>query len=714
MLTACGGGGGTTTGGRSTATTGTTDGGAGVPTTTGADTTAPTAPAASTQAAATDQQANPTPIQAAGNYKESPELAAMVEQKKLPPVTERLPKNPYVVPHPWVQPGKYGGRMQMAYNSDWGIGHFIIYIHMYGNTWLRLLKDGSAIGPGLVESWDTNDDSSQYTLHFREGLKWSDGKPWTTRDIMYWWEDLVMDESHPAGLPEEMRSGRGTAATLKPIDDTTLQITYDAPAPLTPVRLAFGSGGQMQPRHYMQQFHPKYNKKINPKSDWVVRHDEMADYAVNPGRPVMTGWKLRSQKEGVNTVWERNPYYWCVSKNGDQLPYIDGFTVTNVQNPDVLKLQYQQGQVDYVHGAVSPLTLSDVAALRRAKPRSKLDVRFWDSGSGTASMFFLNYDYFDPKVRAIFREPKFRKAISHAFNRETARKLIYFQTGEVTTGTFSPKAVEYHVDVNGQQGEDVYKSWRESALKYDPEMAKKLLDEVGLKDQNGDGKRELPNGAKFKLFLEYPADTSQEHVRKDELLARDLQAVGLDAQLNPVAPEAWGDSWRAGRRMTTTAWEVGDGPDHLTGPWWLVPIEPDRWAPLHGRMYSLRGTPEYKAQKDKDPYKRTPPRVDPEPGGPIDRLYKLYDRAKLEPDAMKRHQLVWDMIKIHIDDGPFFMGTVSNYPQIVLVREGLMNVPTHEDLVKHGQGGMVNTWAHPTPAVYDPESYFWDDPAAHS
>lgn len=158
---------------------------------------------------------------------------------------------------------------------------------------------------------------------------------------------------------------------------------------------------------------------------------------------------------------------------------------------------------------------------------------------------------------------------------------------------------------------------------------------------------------------------------------------------------------------------MGNGPDHLTNPTWLVPIENSRWAPLHGQMYSLRGTPEFGQQKNVDPYKRTPPRIAPEPGSPIDRLYKLYDQTKVEPDAMNRHALVWDMVKVHIDDGPFFMGTVANSSRIVLVREGLMNVPTHEELLKYAQGGFVNPWSVPSPAVYDPETYSWEDPSAH-
>jgi peptide/nickel transport system substrate-binding protein len=162
--------------------------------------------------------------------------------------------------------------------------------------------------------------------------------------------------------------------------------------------------------------------------------------------------------------------------------------------------------------------------------------------------------------------------------------------------------------------------------------------------------------------------------------------------------------------MTNVAWEVGDGPNHLVYPQWVVPMEDSRWAPLHGNWYLVKGTTREGAEADKDPYERTPPRVAPEPGSPIARLWDLYDQTKVEPDVNKRNKLVWDMMKIHVEDGPFFSGVAANTPRIVLVKKGLNNVPKRDDLAL---GGLVNPWIHPTPAVYDPETYYWDNPAAH-
>ena len=131
------------------------------------------------------------PLSKPANLKEAPMLKALVDSGDLPPLAERLPENPYVIPHKWVKPGKYGGNLLMVTEKSTGSGSESNREYMYGHTLLRWLNDGLDIGPGLVESWESNDDASEWTLHFRKGIKWSDGQPWSTADIMFWWDDMV-------------------------------------------------------------------------------------------------------------------------------------------------------------------------------------------------------------------------------------------------------------------------------------------------------------------------------------------------------------------------------------------------------------------------------------------------------------------------------------------------------------------------------------------
>ena len=645
------------------------------------------------------------PIKAPRELGESPLLAAEVKAGKLPPVKERLPERPYVIPHRWCKPGTYGGTLLGLVDAS---DSPIVNEYMYGRSPLRWLNDGLDIGPGVVESWESNADASQWTLHIRKGLKWSDGQPVTSADALYWWEDMVLDDVHPALPSDSARSGSGTAMKLRAPDDHTLVMEFDSATPLTPALLANGvnTTDWFLPKHYLQQWHPKYNKKVT-KKNWFEEHEQHANWVMDPKCPTLAGWRTATFQEGSRIVMERNPFYWCVDRDGKQLPYLDKLVFSVVQEPEVMKLQIQEGKVDYVHGAFVPIGLADISGMKRAQSRHQMDVLLWDSGSGTGSVFFFNYDYPEPKMRELIRNPKFRQALSFGFDRAEAQKAIYFNTGEKTTGTYSPKAIEYQADAHGKQ---VYTQWRDAYVAYDPEKAKKILDELGVR-AGGDGKRVLPGGGELVIRIDVPADLNQEHESKNNLLKRDWEALGLTVKINPLAPEGFGERWQTGQLMAQSSWEVGDGPDHITGPWWFVPIEPERWAPLHGRMWSMRGTKEEKQELDVDPWKRTPPRLDAEPGSPIARLWDFYAEAKSEVDGVRRRKIVWEMIKIHVEHGPFFMGTVANYPQVTMHKKDLQGVPTRAQLAL---GGMVNTWAHPTPAVYDPEAYFWTDAASHA
>ena len=680
------------------------------------------APAATTGPVATSVPAATAAVSTISQFKESPLLAEQVKTGKLEAVDQRLPKNPYTPLHGWLQIGKYGGILKKTYNNAWGMTGFI-HEMQYGSSPLRWLKDGMAIGPGFVESWEANADTSKWTFKMREGLKWSDGQPFTTKDIVFWWEMAVggndKEKTFPSGLkapktpPDEARSGKGTLMTLNTPDDHTFEMVFDAPAPLTADRLAmwvnmFIGPEWVMPKHYMEQFHPLVNTQYKDFEEFNKKFNHN-----NPDCPRLTGWKLTSFEDGVRSVWDRNPYYWSVDKEGNQLPYIDQIICTNVKDKEIEKLAYTSGSADHAHFHGQALT--DIQNLKAAEETSKLEVRFWDSGSGTGSIYFFNLDHKDPKLRAAFRDPKFRQALSHAYNRADVQKAVYFGLGELTTGTISPKAIEYNINDDGKA---IYQQWRDSFVKYDPATAEAMLDEAGYK-KGADGKRTMPDGSPLQVQLTYQADQAPggEHLSKNERLARDWKAIGIDTALTPIPAEGWAERWQAGELSMNTTWEVGDGPNHLLYPSWTVPNSPEHWAPLHGRAYLLLGTAAEKEQLDKDPWERNPPRINDGEKASIPtvaKIHEIYNQTKTEPDAMKRYQLVWEIVKIHIAEGPFFTGVISNPPRVILVKKGLMNVPTHDDLLKEGLGGFVNPWIIPSPATYDPEAWFWDDPAAHT
>src|SRR5262249_46665481 len=145
------------------------------------------APAAATKPAAATQGAPAAP----GKYVEAPQLTQLVKDGKLPPLDQRLPKTPLVL-QPVEQVGKYGG--------DWPSGlvggqdtawlyRTIGYEHL-----VRWDREWNKVLPNIVEAYEANQNATEFSFKLREGMKWSDGKPYTADDVVFWWEDVTLNK----------------------------------------------------------------------------------------------------------------------------------------------------------------------------------------------------------------------------------------------------------------------------------------------------------------------------------------------------------------------------------------------------------------------------------------------------------------------------------------------------------------------------------------
>ncbi len=164
-------------------------------------------------------------------------------------------------------------------------------------------------------------------------MKWSDGELVTVDDILFWWNDLV-NANYPGG-PDPCagfwRDGAGFAIFAKLDNYHAAHFLYTSPAPLTAYRLAMWVNGNIGPRwiapkHYLQQFHPKYNSAY---TDFAVLTQKIL-FRINPDCPSLDPWLcIKYTPETATTpcriVWHRNPYYYAVDPDGHQLPYLDGW-----------------------------------------------------------------------------------------------------------------------------------------------------------------------------------------------------------------------------------------------------------------------------------------------------------------------------------------------------------------------------------------------------
>jgi len=632
-------------------------------------------------------------------YNEAPVLQEKVAAGELPPVDERLPDNPLVL-EPLNQIGQYGGTWQRFSTwEEWG--HF--RMALYGWSPVRWVEDGLGVEPNWIESWESNEDKTSWTFHIREGVKWSDGEPLTVDDFLFWWREMALNPEHSAYVPDWAQAG-GEAMQVTKVDDYTMKWDYEDSAPLLIKRLAMWPHGGLPdtvyvavPEHYLKQFHPDHSDEYKDYETF----EEKQEWWHNMDCPVLTEWMPVEEEAGKRLVLERNPYFYAVDPEGNQLPYIDGVNLRFLADQEVFKLKLANGESDM---QIRPglLTLRDVATLKANESKGNFETLMWDSGSGSGPLVYPNYNHPNDEKRALYRNSKFLRALSHAIDRERINKMIYFGTGNPGQCTFSPKAIEYH---RTEAGKEIYEEWNNLAVEYDPEGAKALLDEIDVVDQNDDGWREMPSGKELKLRIEVDSEASITYTDSSEMIKDMWREIGLKTIVNPVDGSKIGVMQTEATFDIRDSWELGDGPNHLVFPQWLVPIYSDRWAPLYGRWYNVQGTPEAGTELDKDPRDRTPPRAKPPEGGPVDRLQKLYTKAKSAVSWEERDRLVREMIKIHIEHGPFMIGTAKNYPRIGVVSDAMKNVPRKEDLAL---GGFVNPWIMSAIGMYKPSTFYLD------
>lgn len=665
------------------------------------------APAAEEQPAAANAEpaAAEQPAAAAESAMDDTHEAPMLHEKvlagELPPLDERIPAEPLVI-EPYNEIGQYGGTWHRFDTSTTG-DH--LTMAMYGYSPVHWVKDGLDKRPGLAKGWDFNEDKTEYTLSFREGTKWSDGEPFTVDDFLYWWEDMVLNSDHSDVPPDYLISG-GKTAEISKVDDYTLKFTFAAPSPLFLDRLAMWPNGMLPgserlfvPKHYASQFHPKYNSEYTT----YEMHDEKIDWRANPETPVLNPWMPVEYEAGTRLKLERNPYYYAVDTAGNQLPYIDNIDVTYIENLEVSKLRLLAGEQEICGRPCTSQPLSELSVFRDAEATVGLKTYLWDSGGGTGVMVYPNWTHTDPQKRELYRNRDFRLALSHAIDRDKVQKIVYFGTGEMTTGTMSPKAIEFTANDTGRE---LYEQWRDLAIEYDPELAGSLLDSAGAVDANGDGIRDLPSGDELTLRIDCSAGAMQSktNTQATEIIKEGWEAVGLQVQINVVPDEQMSVMQDNSEIDIRGCWGVGDGPNFLVFPNWVVWVGNDRTAPLYGSWYQVRGTAKEGTELDLDPLERNPPREEPPEGDPAWKLWELYDAARVEPDDAKRLALSQDIIRVHIEEGPFFIGTVGNNPSIVAFLDKVGNVPTREQL---GQGGFTGPWIMSYfGAVYPEQMYY--------
>ena len=617
-------------------------------------------------------------------YNEAPMLQEKVTAGELPLVDERLPEELQVI-EVVENIGQYGGIWHEVTSSSSARD---IMLTLYDPP-VRWKPDYTGYEPGLlIHMPEWNDDGKTITLTFRQGLRWSDGEPFAADvDLKFWWEDMALNEDYDAvQVPWWARNSDGSPATMEFPDAVTWILKFDSPQYLAPYALSqyWEWANVMKPAHFLKPHHPAYTDGAAYYK--LVSYDH---WNLTPGYPCLMAWCLKEYQTEKSWLFERNPYYWKVDAAGNQLPYIDAISVTFVGNYGERLQQITQGRYDCTfRGASKPSNRSSL--LEQATAGNYRLVPGWMDGAGAWPGWIVNQDYHEAveydsateteqakAIRALLREQDFRKGLSHALNRQNILETVWDGSGEAKQFTLSPQSPHFA----GPEGQEVYQAWAQADVAYDPDQTSALFDTIGFIDQDGDGWRDLPGGQPFELVIDVSG--LGDDGTATEIFAQDLEAVGVKTSVYDLIGNSMATT-RAYNGLFMLREAHASELDIWAYPDWLFPVrQSSHGFPMQGLWYATDGAEGW----------------EPEANSPAARLQAFFNTGSLEPDFDKRNAIVWDAVRVHIEEGPFIIGATGDQPMSVACKNYFKNVPEY---------GVLGPWAPSSPGNMHPEQFWMD------
>ena len=478
------------------------------------------------------------------SYNEAPLTKSYVDAGKLPPVEERLPKIPMMMKKDQMIDGigEYGGTFRHVIGGrpdgwNWMAGK----TQGWGGVSMSVMQSLTRIGPlwqvkpeealplpNLATDWEWNSDRTSLTMNLIEGARWSDGDIFDTEDIEFWWNDNVQDENVKSWL---VKDTFGADTTMEILGQYSFRFNFDSPKGNTVLFNLAHLSGAAGPSHILKPQHPKYNSDATYES---------YGNAMPPGdMPVATmgAYVPTVHKIDEIIVLKRNPYYWKVDEECNQLPYY---------HENVYKLTtWEDRTTQAIAGTGDYSNLQNpgnyVEALKQNKdPNSPVKTVFgtrllaWNLYLNLSSEYGTSNDY-ERALRQLFRNLEFRKAMSHAMDRDTLGQ-------SVARGPF------FHPYAGGLTAGSPYHRFEDSVYYgYDVDRANAILDGLGLNDSDGNGIRNLPNGGDdLVLDLFYTTEGSTDIKLADASVSM-FEAVGIKPVLKPTHMEAIWDVLETGK-----------------------------------------------------------------------------------------------------------------------------------------------------------------------
>jgi peptide/nickel transport system substrate-binding protein len=478
----------------------------------------------------TDESLIPT------SFQEAPELAELVKAGSLPSIEERIGRYPVVL-QPVHEVGRYSTKDMMRHGmvsqdvADWER----LFVGPDSLNWFNEWGDPESVVPNVARSFDWPDDRLTLTFQLREGMRWSDGEPLTTDDVIFAWEDIQTDPIF--GIwPDPGLQVNGKTPVLEKLDDYTFRFTLPEAPPdnslsFSPATWANYPGEWAQyaeaafaPKHYLQQFHPKYIGEDQATklakdagfNDWAAYFLNRSSCILNAELPVTMPWKVKAGSEFNTTHFalERNPYSIWVDTAGNQLPYIGTIEYDIQDSTETLILNAIAGDYDFQNrGLEEPKLPLLVQNQQQGGYKVYLDP--------TQEVDFgvrINLSYMeDPEIGDLFRTADFRRALSMGIDRDQLNEAFFLGVG-VPSAALPQPGNRY------DPGDEYRTMW----ATLDVDKANELLDGLGL-EMGDDGFRQRRDG-KGHLRLRYSGAVTG----AGEMIQRQWRRIGIDLDVQEL------------------------------------------------------------------------------------------------------------------------------------------------------------------------------------
>jgi peptide/nickel transport system substrate-binding protein len=366
---------------------------------------------------------------------------------------------------------------------------------------------------------------------------------------------------------------------------------------------------------------------------------------------------------------ERNPYYFLVDPEGNQLPYINQIRLEVVDDIDILNLKAVAGAVDM---QMRHLSWENLPLFYESAEQGDYRVIQWTMAEGAQCCFHFNLNHQDPGLRELEETKEFRQALSVAIDREEVQQVVYQGLGVPRQASVLPTVLGYK--------EEFAQSWAQ----FDPDLANQMLDEIGLTERDGEGFRLRLDGEQLTINCEY-APVFGPWAEVTEMVSQYWADVGIRMFPKEESRTLFSERGTEGTVQDMSIWAM----DRCAHPL----LDPLYWMPRRGGTPASVGALYWDWWNSDGAQGEEPP---PE----VLQAYEIYEACKTARSEEELEQYSTELFALNAEE-IWFIGVVGLLPHIGVVKNNFRNVPDGPE--------NVSDWLCLSPGNTTVEQYFIEE-----